>query len=70
MTRFDISYTYMDKNGILFTDGREVIDKWKQHSDEYLNSDENEGTGDQGNGENDFICTAEEGDDPILLLTS
>ncbi|XP_058449405.1 uncharacterized protein LOC131429348 [Malaya genurostris] len=59
---------YRDKDGSLFTDGREVIKRWKQHFDEHLNSAENVGIGVQDDGRNDYVSAAEDGNDPAPAL--
>ncbi|XP_065080620.1 uncharacterized protein LOC135703351 [Ochlerotatus camptorhynchus] len=57
-----------DKDGSLLTDGREVIERWKQHFDAHLNGEENVGTGDQCNGGNDYVSAAEDRTDPTPTL--
>ncbi|XP_062707718.1 uncharacterized protein LOC134288053 [Aedes albopictus] len=57
-----------DKDGGLLTDGREVIERWKQHFDQHLNGVENVGTGAHGNGGNDDASAAEDGIEPTPTL--
>ncbi|XP_062717045.1 uncharacterized protein LOC134292171 [Aedes albopictus] len=57
-----------DKDGGLLTDGREVIERWKQHFDQHLNGVENVGTGAHGNGKNDDASAAEDGNEPTPTL--
>ncbi|XP_038106408.1 uncharacterized protein LOC119766088 [Culex quinquefasciatus] len=56
-----------DKNGAILTNEREVIDRWKQHFDEHLNSAEAE-AGVQGGRREDFIGTAGEGEEPVPTM--
>lgn len=57
-----------DKDGSLLTDGREVIERWKQHFDQHLNGVENVGTEAHGNGGNDDASAAEDGNEPTPTL--
>ncbi|XP_062710555.1 uncharacterized protein LOC134288750 [Aedes albopictus] len=57
-----------DEDGGLLTDGREVIERWKQYFDQHLNGVENVGTGAHGNGRNDDASAAEDGNEPTPTL--
>lgn len=46
----------------------EGIERWKQDFDKHLNSVKNEGTGDQDNGENDYLSAAEDENDALQKL--
>ena len=55
---------WRDKDEGILSDEREVIERWKQHYDEYLNGAEAENQ----DGEEDFIGTADEGDVPVPTI--
>ncbi|KXJ69430.1 hypothetical protein RP20_CCG027074 [Aedes albopictus] len=57
-----------DKDGGLLTDGRGVIERWKQYFDQHLNGVENVGTGAHVNGRNDDASAAEDGNEPTPTL--
>ncbi|XP_038117301.1 uncharacterized protein LOC119769343 [Culex quinquefasciatus] len=56
-----------DKDGVILTDEREVIDRWKQHFDEHLNGTEAE-AGVQDGRREDYIGAAGEGVEPVPTL--
>ena len=58
---------YRDKNGVILTDEREVIDRWKQHFDEHLNGADAEAE-EQNDRRDDFIDTADEGEEPAPTI--
>ena len=56
-----------DKDGVILTDEREVINRWKQHFEEHLNGAEAETEDQDGRGD-DYIGTAGEGEEPAPTM--
>lgn len=46
--------------GILLTDGRQMIERWKQHFEKHLNDQDNRGTENYSNGVNDYASAIDE----------
>ncbi|KRG00484.1 uncharacterized protein Dwil_GK27899, partial [Drosophila willistoni] len=57
-----------DKDGSILTDGREVIERWKQHYDEHLNGAENTGTEGQDSEGDGYVSTADSGNQPAPTM--
>ncbi|KXJ71937.1 hypothetical protein RP20_CCG019349 [Aedes albopictus] len=53
-----------DKDGSLLTDGRAVMERWKQHFDEHLNGVVDVGTGGNDSGGNNYANAAGDGNEP------